>query len=81
MSKYRRPKPLFKREDRVEWIDYTRPGLLQRVVGTVRDVHKLGGYGFAYEVQPDDSRGSIEIAECVLSKLGVLDRMVDETGK
>jgi hypothetical protein len=55
-----RRRAIFKIGERVRWVD--PPGEQQRV-GTVCDIHKLGGYGFHYEVQPDGPGATVELQE------------------
>lgn len=60
-------RPRFKRGDRVEWDENPGAGAPTLVrTGEVLDVHKLGGYGYHYEVKPDPDHGfppSIELEE------------------
>lgn len=69
------PRPSFKVGDRVTWTDAGRT-----FTGTVRNVHKLGGYGFAFGVEPDADPGpcaEVEVEEWALARLGILDRMAE----
>ena len=77
-----RKKPRFKRDDRVEWLHWPGRTPAVRLTGTIRDTHKLGGWGYAYEVQPDGQHRSrtTEVSEGELEPLGILDRIVDAVG-
>lgn len=89
----RRPPSRFKRGDRVEWyiVQWAtdrKPYGEWRMVGTVKDVHRLGGYGYAYEVEADRAdptglygRGrTFELAQEQVAPLPLLDQIVEAMG-
>jgi hypothetical protein len=71
-AKPRRTRPLFERDSRVTWQApekvrgfYTRHMVAQ--YGTVKDIHKLGARGYAYEIARDGDSLPEEITECELA--------------
>lgn len=80
----KRTRARFKRGDRVEWDEDQNAGPGHPKVlrtGAILDTHKLGGWGYHYEVQPDtDHDGvhpSIELDEAALRTRSILERMAE----
>lgn len=59
----RKTKPLFEREQRVKWHDGTK-----MCHGVIKDIHHLGGHGYAYEIKQDGETLHVEITEAELSE-------------
>lgn len=79
----RKQRPRFKRGDRVEWSDTASArsrGALAPATGTVREIHKLGGYGFHYEIELAPgcaTSGTVEVEEWALRPISLLDRIAE----
>lgn len=59
----KRSKPLYDREQRVKWFDGKK-----MCAGVIKDIHHLGGHGYAYEIKQDEETLPVEITEAELSE-------------